>query len=83
MKDVHDEAAWQKAKADVLAGNHAVAEYIAHMLDDALGRSYTDLPIFGEMKAYKCIQEYLAHNSNHFNEIVSVRHMQGLWLEET
>ena len=74
-----DEGAWQKAKADLLAANHALAEFVAGLSTEALD---LDLP-YVNMKGYQYIQGHLAHNSYHLCEIVSVRHMQGFWLEKT
>ncbi len=75
-----DEAAWQQARADVLAANQALAEYVAGLSDADLEKEL--IPV-GGMKAYQYIQGHLAHNSNHLCEIVDIRHMQGLWLEKT
>lgn len=79
VSDPHNEALWQKAKADLLAANHALAECVAGLPDETLEQS---LP-FVEMKGYQYIQGHLAHNSNHLCEMVDIRHMQGLWLEKT
>lgn len=79
MSAPQDEAAWQKAKADLLVANHALAECVAGLSNQALEQ---DLPVVG-LKGYQYVQGHLAHNSNHLCEIVSIRHMQGLWLEKT
>ena len=79
VHDPQDEATWQKAKGDLLAANHALAACVAGLSSDTLEQ---ELPYF-EMKGYQYIQGHLAHNSNHLCEIVTVRHMQGLWLEKT
>lgn len=71
--------AWQKAKADLLAENHALAECFARLSSEALEQ---ELPYVG-MKGYQYIQGHLAHNSNHLCEIVNIQHMQALWLEKT
>lgn len=78
---VRDESAgaWEKAKADILAANHALAECVAGLPDTMLDE---ELPVVG-MKGYTFIQGHLVHISNHLNEIVAIRHMQGLWLEKT
>lgn len=73
------ESAWEEAKAGVLAANHALAAAVADLPAGALD---DELPQVG-MLAYAYIQGHLAHNSNHLNEIVEIRHMQGLWLEKT
>jgi hypothetical protein len=74
-----DTEAWEKAKADLLAVNHALAECVAGFSSEALEK---ELPSVG-MKGYQYILGHVAHNSNHLNEIVSIRHMQGFWLEKT
>ena len=79
VRDPQDEAAWQQAKANLLAANHALAACVAGLSGEKLDRA---LPSVGQ-KGYQYIQGHLAHNSNHLCEIVSIRHMQGLWLEKT
>jgi hypothetical protein len=79
VSDPGDEAAWQQAKADVLAVNHALAECVAGLSDADLENELAPIG----MKAYPYIQGQLAHNSNHLCEMVDIRHMQGLWLEKT
>jgi len=37
----------------------------------------------GRAKRYQAIQGLIAHNSYHTCEIISIRHMQGWWLERT
>jgi hypothetical protein len=79
VHDPQDAEAWQKAKAGLLAMNHSLAEYVAGLSEVALEH---ELPAV-KMKGYQYILGNLAHNSNHLNEIVSIRHMQGFWLEKT
>jgi hypothetical protein len=79
VHDPQDAEAWQKAKAGLLAVNQALAENVAGLSPEALEQ---ELPAVG-MKAQQYILGHLAHNSNHINEIVSIRHMQGFWLEKT
>ena len=79
VPDPQDAEAWQKAKADLLAVNQALAECVAGLAPEALEQ---ELPAAG-MQAHQYILGHLAHNSNHINEIVSIRHMQGFWLEKT
>ena len=59
--------------------NHALAECVEGLSSEALER---ELPPVG-LKVRQYILGNLAHNSNHLNEIVSIRHMQGFWLEKT
>jgi hypothetical protein len=79
VSDPSDDAAWQQAKAEVLAVNHALAECVAGLSDADLEKELAQLG----MKAYQYIQGQIAHNSNHLCEMVDIRHMQGLWLEKT
>jgi len=79
VHDPQDAEAWQKAKTDLLAVNHALAECVAGLSNARLEQEF---PSVG-MKGYQYILGHLAHNSNHLNEIISIRHMQGLWLEKT
>jgi len=79
VRDPGDEAAWQQAKAEVLAANHALAECVAGLSAEDLEKELAPVG----MKAYQYVQGQLAHNSNHLCEMVDIRHMQGLWLEKT
>lgn len=74
-----DDAAWEEAKASLLAANHALAVCVSTYPSKKLEQR---LPIVGS-KAYAYIQGQVAHNSHHLNEIISIRHVQGLWLEKT
>jgi hypothetical protein len=78
IADPGDEAAWEEAKTNLLAVNHALADCVAGLPEEALDR---ELPIVG-MPTGQYILGQIAHNSNHLNEIVSIRHMQELWLEK-
>jgi DinB superfamily len=79
VRDPGDEVAWQQAKRDVLAVNHALVECVAGLSGADLDKELAPVG----MKAYQYVQGHLAHNSNHLCEIVATRHMQGLWLEKT
>jgi hypothetical protein len=78
IREPGSEAAWQQAKAGLLAANRALAECAAAVPDERL-----DDPATGGFKRYQYLQGHLAHNSYHMGEIVSIRHMLGLWLENT
>jgi hypothetical protein len=71
--------AWEQAKTELLAVNRALSECAAALpaavLEDEIAP--------GQFKRYQYIQGQLAHNSYHLGEIVSIRHMLGLWLEKT
>jgi hypothetical protein len=73
-----NETDWEAAKANVLTVNQALSDCIAGLPDAALEQN---LPYVG-MKGYQYIHGQLAHNSHHLNEIISIRHIQGLWLEK-
>lgn len=79
VKQPESEAAWQRAKEDLLAVNQALAECVAEIPNAALEEEVAP----GQFKRYQYIQGHLAHNSYHLCEIVSTRHMLGLWLEKT
>src|SRR5512138_59135 len=74
-----DETAWEQAKIGALAANHDLAAQVACLSEEELEQ---DLP-YVDARAYLYIQGQLAHNSNHLNEMVMVRHLQKLWLEKT
>jgi hypothetical protein len=79
---VHDpggQAAWEQAKNDLLAANHNLAAYVARIPDEILDQ---ELPVVN-MKVYGYIHGHLAHNSHHLNEMICIRHMQGLWFDKT
>jgi hypothetical protein len=79
VRDAANEAAWQQAVTELLAVNHALAECVAGLSEADLER---DLGVVG-MKGFAYIEGQLAHNSHHLCEIVTIRHVQGLWLEES
>lgn len=79
VKDPVDEQGWQQAKTNLLAANHALAECVAGLTETALGEEVAS----GQLKRYPYILGHLAHNSYHLCEMISTRHMLGLWLEKT
>jgi len=74
-----DEAAWQAACRRAVAVNEDLAAYVAGLTGEELAQPYAP----GRVRRQQEIQGVIAHNSYHTCEIISVRHMQGLWLEET
>ena len=74
--DPTDEAAWQAARTRALEANAAFATAVAEF-DPA--RLQEDLAGWGP--AWSIIQGMLAHNSYHLGEIVTLRHLQSLWIE--
>jgi len=77
--DPADEQAWQAACARVIAVNAELAKLIAGLSDEELAQPIAE----GRANRYQVIQGLIAHNSYHTCEIISIRHMQGLWLERT
>lgn len=76
--DPHDEAAWQAARERAMAANTAFAAHVATLSNTDMER---EIPHWGPI--HSIVNGMLAHNSYHTCEIISVRHMQGLWLERT
>jgi len=74
--DPADEAAWEAARQRALAANAAFAAAVAELSPEALA---ADLAGWGP--AWAIIQGMFAHNSYHLGEIVTLRHLQGLWVE--
>jgi hypothetical protein len=74
--DPSDEAAWTAACERALAANAAFAAATAELSPAALA---ADLAGWGP--AWAIIQGMLAHNSYHLGEIITLRHLQGLWVE--
>ena len=79
ISDPADETAWQAACRRAVAVNAELAAYVAGLTDEELAEPYAA----GRARRQQVIQGIIAHNSYHTCEIISVRHMQGLWLEET
>jgi hypothetical protein len=73
-----DDAAWQAARERTLAANTAFAAHVATLSNADMER---EIPHWGPI--HSIVSGMLAHNSYHTCEIISVRHMQGLWLERT
>ena len=70
---------WQCAKTELLEVNQALAQVASRLLPADLEMEIAP----GQFKRYQYIQGHLAHNSYHLGEIISIRHMLGLWLENT
>jgi hypothetical protein len=74
--DPADEAAWQAARERTIASAAALAAVVAELSDAQLA---ADLPGWGP--AWAIIQGMFGHNSYHIGEIVTLRHLQGLWVD--
>jgi len=79
VADPIDEDAWQAACRRVVSVNAELAAFVAGLSDEELAQPSAP----GRARRQQVIQGIIAHNSYHTCEIISVRHMQGLWLEET
>lgn len=77
--DPHDEAGWRAACDRAVALNKELVGLIANFADEDLERS---LETWKETRV-QAIHGLIAHNSYHINEIISMRHMNGFWLEVT
>ncbi|NJN19315.1 MAG: DinB family protein [Oscillochloris sp.] len=71
-----DEAAWQAARDRCIRSNADLAAFTATLSPEQLA---ADLAGWGP--AWSTIQAMFAHNSYHLGEIVTLRHMQGLWID--
>ncbi len=74
-----DEEGWKASREAMIASNRELIEYLNGLADAELDEPY--LP--GKPRRCEIIQGLISHNSYHACEVISVRHMQGLWLERT
>jgi hypothetical protein len=74
-----DEAGWQAARSRVLATNAELARYLRTLDDEAIAQP---LDAWGTVRA-RAVLSIIAHDSYHTCEIISLRHMQGWWVEGT
>lgn len=74
--DPADEAAWQAARARALDSAAALADAIA-----TFGPEQLEADVGGWGPAWATVQSTLAHNGYHIGEIVTLRHIQGFWVE--
>jgi hypothetical protein len=73
--DPSDDAAWHAARARALEANTAFAAAVAELTPEQLA---ADLPGWGA--AHGIVQGMLAHNAYHTGEIITIRHIQKLWV---
>jgi hypothetical protein len=71
--------AWETDQERMLSANQKLAEYVSTFSDETLNRPIAP----GRPNPYQFIQGLIAHNSYHPCEVISIRHMLGLWLERT
>jgi len=74
-----DERAWQAACERALNLNRELAAQIAGMSDAELDRP---IETWSDTRR-EAVIGLIAHNSYHICEIISMRHMQGYWIEKT
>jgi hypothetical protein len=73
--DAGDDAAWHAARARALEANAAFSAAVAELTPEQLA---AELPGWGP--AHAMVQSLLAHNAYHTGEIITVRHIQKLWV---
>lgn len=78
IADPNDEAAWQAAAGRAIAVNKDLAAVTATLNDEQLNRE-----VFPGLPVHRLIQNIIAHDSYHTCEVITIRHMLGLWLERT
>lgn len=74
-----DEAAWQAAVERCLEVNRELAEAAGALPAEALAAPLAP----GRAAPWQLIQGMIAHNAYHTAEVISIRHMLGLWLART
>ena len=72
-----DDAAWQTLRARTISLNTQLGEALAALNDEQL---HTSVGRWNQTP-YEVVASIVAHNSYHTCEIISLRHMQGLWLK--
>jgi len=77
IPDPKDDIAWKEAVKKVIDINKQLSEAVKSLSDADLERSMS----VGKSKRYQYLMGLIAHNSYHICEIITIRHMQGLWLE--
>lgn len=73
-----NDANWQAARQKALDSNHRLAEVIGALKDTQLEET---VPLLWNLETKQIILAIDAHLSYHTAEIVTIRHMQGLWVE--
>ncbi len=75
--DPRDERAWQEARECSRAAVQDLATCVAGFDDRELAEPVAP----GQATRYQIIHGAIGHNSYHACEIISIRHLLGLWLE--
>lgn len=74
-----DEAGWQAAQQRVKDANRSLAQYISGLSEAELDHAISDGAQWNTRR--HLIQSMIAHNSYHTCELITIRHMQGLWFD--
>jgi uncharacterized damage-inducible protein DinB len=74
-----DEAAWQSAQQYVKDANRSLAQYVSGLSKAELDQALSDSGQWNTRR--HLIQSMIAHNSYHTCELITIRHMQGLWFD--
>jgi hypothetical protein len=70
---------WENDLKRMYSANQQLAQYVCTLNDEVL---YEPI-VLHRPSPYQVIQGLIAHNSYHSCEVISIRHMLGLWLERT
>ena len=79
IPDHPTQADWEASLSRMFAANCMLADFVKTLGDETLHRPVAA----GKPSPYQVIQGVIAHNSYHTCEVISIRHMLGLWLERT
>lgn len=79
VSEVGNQAAWEAARQRALDVNQELAAFTANRTDTELAQPIHSWNVPG----HRAVQSIIAHNSYHTAEIITVRHMQSFWLEQT
>jgi hypothetical protein len=79
VEDRQSEDAWGAARSAALESNEALAGCVADLNDASLGEPYHE----GRALRSQLINGVIGHNCYHACEIITIRHMLGLWLART
>jgi uncharacterized damage-inducible protein DinB len=77
--DASSEEQWKAARLAAQAATEELAAFVATLSDQQLDEPYAP----GRSLRSQLIHGVIGHNSYHACEIISIRHMLGLWLEDT
>ncbi len=79
IPDPNDEAAWKAALDRLYETNKRLCAFIESLPDPKLDEEVAP----GKPRYFQIFQGAMAHNSYHICEVITIRHMLGLWLERT